>query len=460
MQPYEKIREYCESVCQQVRWKRARGGIYEEMENHIVDQRDAFIKEGLDEENATERALRETGNPVDIGAQLDQVHRPQPQYAMLFFTGLLVVIGILVQIYLTGSGNVVDHLRMPLLSQLLSRGLGILLMFLIYYSDYTLIGRHPALLSFIIVAVALAATFTSPIINGVYYYGSILSLLFPVVFAMMVYALRSLGYLGIVLSGVTYFVLSFVIFLVPSFSGWVLMTICGLVILGMAIGKGWFGVKKAVGFCIVYIPSFLMMLFGIITLAINAGSYRAERLRVIFHPELDSTGMGYVGYQVKETLAGAAFIGPGATVDKVDGSFIPELHTDYIVTYLIARLGWVVLGLILLALIAFFVAGLRQCMRQKGILGQLLSVAVLFTIFFQCVAYISANLGFILFGGITLPLISYGGTHAVINLGLIGLMLSTFRSDRAILENASRSGEAHKIFRWNKGELVISFAKK
>ncbi len=50
MQQPDKITEYLEAVRRQIRWKRAQSSVLEEISNHITDQKNAFISDGLNEE--------------------------------------------------------------------------------------------------------------------------------------------------------------------------------------------------------------------------------------------------------------------------------------------------------------------------------------------------------------------------------------------------------------------------
>lgn len=70
-----KIREYLNDVCNQIRWKKAHYIICEELENHIIDQKAAFVQMGMDEETATDKAIKEMGDPILVGSELDQTHR-------------------------------------------------------------------------------------------------------------------------------------------------------------------------------------------------------------------------------------------------------------------------------------------------------------------------------------------------------------------------------------------------
>lgn len=93
MQPYDEIKKYSEAVCEQIRWKKARTMIAEELENHIGDQRDAYMSEGKDEVMATHDAIAQMGDAVAVGIALDKTHKPKPQGALIILTFLLILTG-------------------------------------------------------------------------------------------------------------------------------------------------------------------------------------------------------------------------------------------------------------------------------------------------------------------------------------------------------------------------------
>ncbi|MHB8126137.1 MAG: permease prefix domain 1-containing protein [Desulfitobacteriaceae bacterium] len=92
MQQPSKITEYLEAVRQQIRWKKVQSPVLEEIKNHITDQKDAFINDGLNEELATDKAIAEMGDPIVVGEQLDRAHRPR---LIGMGIGVLLVLGIL-----------------------------------------------------------------------------------------------------------------------------------------------------------------------------------------------------------------------------------------------------------------------------------------------------------------------------------------------------------------------------
>jgi len=90
-----KITEYLEAVRQQIRWKKAQSPVLEEINNHIIDQKNAFVIHGLSEEAAIDRAIAEMGDPIVVGGQLDRAHRPKLIDIGTIILGILLVLGIL-----------------------------------------------------------------------------------------------------------------------------------------------------------------------------------------------------------------------------------------------------------------------------------------------------------------------------------------------------------------------------
>lgn len=107
----------------------------------------------------------------------------------------------------------------------------------------------------------------------------------------------------------------------------------------------------------------------------------------------------------------------------------------------------------------FIIKGYSLSLKQTSMLGRLVSLAVLLSITYETICYITWNLGFRLIQPISLPLISYGNVGLIVNLFLIGIMLSVFRSDSIVTDYRMRQSNG-KFIRWNKGCLTIDFRKQ
>ena len=62
-----RIEDYLHLVTSQIRCKKACPCVEKELENHIMDQMNAYVKEGMDEETALDKAILEMGDPVEVG---------------------------------------------------------------------------------------------------------------------------------------------------------------------------------------------------------------------------------------------------------------------------------------------------------------------------------------------------------------------------------------------------------
>ena len=412
MQAFDTIQDYARAVCGQIRWKQAHAPIAEEIENHIIDQRDAYIAEGMDETVATQEAIAQMGDHVTVGALLDRTHRPKPQWGMILLTAALLFTGFVIRL-LIGSDE-------QWLITILSALIGIGLMTAAYCIDFTLIGKYPKTVYFAILGISVGALFIHKSDVG------LISLVFPLGFAAVVYAARNKGYWGIVLCGLSVLLLSFTVALLPYVSGFLLSGVSGLVILCIAISRGWFGVKKVNGYLLVGISVAIITLLAI--LSISPGSYRWERLRMMFNPAIDPNGSGYIGAQIRTLLGGASLLGPGKAPGEMIQGWLNHNTADYLFTYIIYHMGWFVFMLIMGALMLFIGKSIVLCIKQKSGLALFVSISVILTFMIQAVCYVLINLTIVQISPISLPLISQGNMATMINLMLIGVMLSVFRT--------------------------------
>lgn len=88
----EQVQAYLKTVQEQIRWKRARPVLALELEQHLADQTEAFQAEGQDKDTAVRLALEDMGDPVELGAELDRVHRPRTQWGLLGLTMALAAV--------------------------------------------------------------------------------------------------------------------------------------------------------------------------------------------------------------------------------------------------------------------------------------------------------------------------------------------------------------------------------
>ncbi|MFH0071164.1 permease prefix domain 1-containing protein, partial [Peribacillus sp. NPDC056705] len=74
---YRVVQEFLDRVCKQVRAKPMHSEIREELLGHIEERAELLMLEGNAEEPAVQEAVRQMGEPEDIGNCLHLAHRPQ-----------------------------------------------------------------------------------------------------------------------------------------------------------------------------------------------------------------------------------------------------------------------------------------------------------------------------------------------------------------------------------------------
>lgn len=464
MHSLDKIGSYVEQVCQQIRWKKAKPRISEEITNHIIDSRDEFIKQGLSENAAIDAAITSTGNAEDIGIQLDRIHRPKPQWNMLIVVSVLLLLGLLVRILIFNDAGRVE----PLYIRLIYLFFGIAGMLTAYYADFTILDKYPKTICFSVlggIIVLITASIVFPAVVDAHLYFSII-LLFPVVFSTVIFSSRNNGYKGIVACCFIYLIFCFLILV--SITWYLYITISYLFLLSIFIHKGWFGTRKFIYYMLMITPVLLL-----IPMILSAGSFYLQNIKLAVNPIYiigdnvlinysgvltidDNVLINYSGVITRELLSNARFIGESSI--SLDGShhfgtelfqglfsnlnhsiLISEsdmnLYSVNLLTSLITKFGWISFIVILTVMFVFIGMGLRNCINQKSSLGFLISLAVMITFCFQVISNTIYNLGFQLsYIPIPLPLIVSNNFGFILNMILIGLMLSVFRTGDTVLD--------------------------
>lgn len=87
---YLNIKEFLDTVCNEIKYKPANKPIAEELEGHINDIKDEYLCKGCTEEDAEEAAVEIMGNPKQIGKRLNKIHRPKLDWKILVLIFILI----------------------------------------------------------------------------------------------------------------------------------------------------------------------------------------------------------------------------------------------------------------------------------------------------------------------------------------------------------------------------------
>lgn len=156
--------------------------------------------------------------------------------------------------------------------------------------------------------------------------------------------------------------------------------------------------------------------------------YQKKRLLVFLDPTQDPLGSGYTALQSRIAVGSGGLFGKGylaGTQSQLD--FVPEHHTDFI--FCVLGEEWGFLGsLLLLGLYVFLFHSAFQIMEQTtDIKAKLLIGGVVSILFTQVFINIGMSIGLMPITGITLPLISYGGSSLIATAFGLGMILSIYK---------------------------------
>jgi len=153
--------------------------------------------------------------------------------------------------------------------------------------------------------------------------------------------------------------------------------------------------------------------------------YQQERILSFLNPTADPLGKGYNLVQAIIAVGSGGFFGRGlGRGTQSHLNFLPEQKTDFIFATLAEELGFFGV-VVLLGLFAVIIWRLFSILgSSKDNLGSYLLVGVIATLLSQIFINVGMNLGILPITGITLPLVSFGGSSIVATFALLGLAQS------------------------------------
>ena len=153
--------------------------------------------------------------------------------------------------------------------------------------------------------------------------------------------------------------------------------------------------------------------------------YQKSRISTFLDPSQDAKGAGYQQIQARITVGSGGLTGKGFK-QGTQGQlrFLPVAHNDFIFSVLAEEQGFVGV-LVALGLYLFVILRSLEAARlAKDRLGSYLVVGVLASFTFQVVYNITMSAGLAPVKGLTLPLMSYGGSSMIATLAGFGLVLN------------------------------------
>lgn len=204
----------------------------------------------------------------------------------------------------------------------------------------------------------------------------------------------------------------------------------------------WFGMVLVSGIS----KKHLLIVFTIVALVVGFlwnfvfYEYQKQRIMTFIHPLEDIRGAGYNAYQSTITVGSGQIVGKGlgyGTQSRL--KFLPEYQTDFIFAAYAEEWGFVGV-LILLGLYAFVLWRiLANAMNGATNFEILFGVGITIMFVAHLLVHIGMNVGVMPVTGITIPFMSYGGSHLLVTFMALGILMSMRRYSSSVHKDTMKN---------------------
>lgn len=438
-----QIKEFLNTVCEQIKYKPIRNSISEELENHIEESKENYIQEGLEEQEAEEKAIIQMGDAEEIGKKLNKIHKPKLDWRLLIILMVLLGFGFLVAFTRASNVLIDDYIEDHLINRyIISLIAGSILSIFIYFIDYTKIMKYSNIF-YIIATLFIVYSFLFGMdVNGLPYIYISPSIVFsPVIIAMPLYIIAFVGFINnekqekkkktifnkninlhlikiIILSIISMFLLT----MIPSFTSAFILGLIYLIIGTVKLVKTKQNRKRNI-LMLWGIP----IIIGIILFVslIGIAPYKWDRFVAVYNPESEADSYGWLPLNRKLIINSAQAFGEAEDTSTALDLF--DEGTNYAFISILAHYGWVVSIGIVIAVLALSIKLIINAVKIKDINGKLLIVGISSMFILQSIFNIFVNLNLVPEASFNLPFVSYGRLNLIVNMMCLSLILAIYR---------------------------------
>ncbi len=152
--------------------------------------------------------------------------------------------------------------------------------------------------------------------------------------------------------------------------------------------------------------------------------YRLERLIAFLDPWKHASDTGFQLVQSFLSFAAGGLLGTGLGQGKQKLFYLPEPHTDFILSVVGEELGFIGVALVITLFVFIILCGIRTAAHAPDFFGSYLAIGISIFVGLQAVINMGVVMGLLPTKGMPLPFVSYGGTSLMINMISIGVLLN------------------------------------
>lgn len=155
--------------------------------------------------------------------------------------------------------------------------------------------------------------------------------------------------------------------------------------------------------------------------------YKIERFKAVLDPTSDETDSTYQLSRSLQALGHGGFFGTGYGDGIQKIKYLPFAYSDFIFSVIAEEFGFFGSTIFLLSYILFIWRGMVVSLRCADYFGKIVGIGIVSLLGLQAFINIGGVIGLIPLTGVTLPLISHGGSSLLITLVSLGILLNISR---------------------------------
>lgn len=152
--------------------------------------------------------------------------------------------------------------------------------------------------------------------------------------------------------------------------------------------------------------------------------YRRRRILAYLNPWEDPTNTGFQIIQSWLAFGNGGVIGQGLGEGKQKMFYLPEAHTDFILSVVGEELGLIGVVVIAAMFLMLVLRGVRVALMSQDPFGRFLAFGIVTLLGIQAFVNMGVVTGLLPTKGLALPFISYGGSSLIVTLFAVGILLN------------------------------------
>ena len=419
--------EYLQLVTDQIRWKKARLDVKAELENHIMDQMESYRSEGMEEQAAMKQAILEMGDPVEVGVELDRIHRPKMSWGILLLVGILGGMSVLLQFVLWRGGNATAQPE----RQLMFHIAGFLVMLGVYFLDYSILGKYARQIGILFCAVMILGVSLGHLANtgGTFIILGRLAISVPLVmylyvpvFGAILYSYRNAGYEVLWKSALWLTIPVWLDLRCSRVHTFCLLLIC-LLMFSIAVWKRWYQIARKEVLFSMWVCLWILIVGGV---TVAAGGwvqpYIIERIRAFLQ-----RSNSYTQDMMQNIFEQSRWIGKSVSGMEFLENSLPGFNSELILTSVMACFGILpgILTVLLYLVMIWKIFGVSK--KQQNQLGTMIGYGCGLVFASQVIYSVLTYLRVLQISSVILPFLSVTGGGTMVAYLLMGMVLSVYR---------------------------------